>query len=135
MMSKQKRKGDSPRQAVLYLRAASADQRDQQLAIREQRALCTREAERLGAVIAAEFTDVGASGNNKSRGGLRRLLMAVRQRSIKYVIVRDHTRLTRNAADHWAIRRRLQRAGVRLVAVDRDAHSQVTVDEPLRSAQ
>jgi hypothetical protein len=40
------------RSAVLYLRAAPADQQD-------QRKACVREAERLGAVITAEFADVG----------------------------------------------------------------------------
>jgi predicted site-specific integrase-resolvase len=40
--------------AVLYLRVASADQQD-------QRDACVREAKRLGAVITAEFVDVGGS--------------------------------------------------------------------------
>jgi predicted site-specific integrase-resolvase len=42
------------RSAVLYLRVASADQQD-------QRDACVREAERLGAVITAEFVDLGGS--------------------------------------------------------------------------
>jgi predicted site-specific integrase-resolvase len=42
------------RSAVLYLRVASADQQD-------QREACVREAERLGAVITAEFVDIGGS--------------------------------------------------------------------------
>ncbi len=126
---------DSDRTAVMYLRVASSDRADQEHALAVQREACERAAERLGAVIIEEFIDLGASGNNKSRGGLHRLLVAVRQRSVKYVIVRDHTRLTRNAADHQAIQQQLQRAGATLVTVDDGAHSQVTVDELLRSAR
>jgi predicted site-specific integrase-resolvase len=43
------------RKAVLYLRVASADQRDQRDGIAEQRAICTRQAERLGAVVTDEY--------------------------------------------------------------------------------
>jgi DNA invertase Pin-like site-specific DNA recombinase len=121
------------RRAVLYLRTASADQRDQRLAINEQRRLCTREAERLGAVITDEFVDVGASGNDQNRDELRHLLAALREQPVTYVIVRDHARLARKAADHMAIRRQLQRAAVAVVAVDNDYHTQVAVDELLES--
>jgi predicted site-specific integrase-resolvase len=49
------------RSAVLYLRVASADQQDQRDGIAQQREVCTREAERLGAVIAAESVDLRES--------------------------------------------------------------------------
>jgi predicted site-specific integrase-resolvase len=49
------------RSAAIYLRVASADQQDQRDGIAQQREVCTREAERLGAVITAEFVDVGRS--------------------------------------------------------------------------
>jgi len=42
------------RSVVLYLRVASAEQQD-------QRNACIREAERLGAVITAEFLDIRGS--------------------------------------------------------------------------
>jgi len=41
------------RGAVLYLRVASQD------GVAEQRAVCTHEAERLGAVVIDEFVDAG----------------------------------------------------------------------------
>jgi DNA invertase Pin-like site-specific DNA recombinase len=127
-----KRNRDNTR-AVLYLRVASADQRDQRDGIAEQRAVCTRQAERFGAVVTDEYVDAGVSGNRMSRSGLRGLLTRVAEGTVRYVIVRDCARLTRNAADHRAIRQRLQRAGVALVAVDSGAHTQVTADELLRS--
>jgi hypothetical protein len=49
------------RSAVLYLRVASAGRQDQRDGIALQRVACTREAKRLGAVIMAEFVDVGGS--------------------------------------------------------------------------
>jgi hypothetical protein len=76
MMNNQQRQGDNTRQAVLYVRTASADPHNQQVAIREQRALCTRMAEQLGVVITKEFCDIGGSGNYKNRGRLRHLLVA-----------------------------------------------------------
>jgi DNA invertase Pin-like site-specific DNA recombinase len=121
------------RGAVLYLRVASADQQAQRDGIAEQRAICTRQAERLGAVVTDEYVDAGASGNRMNRPGLLGLLRRVAARPVRYVIVRDCTRLTRNAADHRAIQRRLRRAGVTLVAVDNGANTQVTADELLRS--
>ncbi|MGA2165434.1 MAG: recombinase family protein [Solirubrobacteraceae bacterium] len=117
--------------AVLYLRVASVDPQDQRDGIAEQRVVCTRQAERLAAVVTDEYVDAGASGNRMNRPGLLGLLRRVAARPVKYVIVRDRTRLARNAADHRAIQRRLRRAGVTFVTVDNGAHSQVTVDELL----
>jgi hypothetical protein len=45
------------KRAVLYLRVASIDRQDQQGEIGEQRQVCTREAEQLGVVVAAEYMD------------------------------------------------------------------------------
>ncbi len=122
------------RRAVLYLRVASADRQDQRDGIAEQREVCVREAERLGAVIMDEYVDA-ASGSRMNRPGLLGLLRRVAARPVRYVIVRDHTRLTRNAADHRAIQRRLRRAGVTLIIVHNDVHTRVTVDELLESVR
>jgi site-specific DNA recombinase len=117
--------------AVLYLRAASADPQDQRLAISEQRTACAREAERLGANVVGEYVDAGASGNTGNRSGLRGLLGRIVQHPVLYVIVRDRLRLARNPADDGAIRARLDKAGVTLVAADGDAE-RTRVDELLR---
>lgn len=122
------------RSGVLYLRVASADQQDQRLGISEQREACTREAERLGATITDEYLDIGASGNNMNRSGLRGLLTRIAVRPVRYVIVRDRTRLARNAADDAAIRQRLDQAGASLVSAESDA-DRPTADELLRRAR
>lgn len=120
--------------AVLYLRAASADPQDQQDGIARQRAACTREAERLGAVIIGEYVDAGASGNITNRSGLRRLLRRIAEGPVGYVIVRDRTRLARNPVDDAAIRQRIDQTGATLVSAQNDG-AEVSVDEPLRSAR
>ncbi len=122
------------RSAVLYLRVASADKHEQDGGIARQREACTREAERLGAVITGEYVDAGASGNRRNRSGLRRLLRRIAQRPVRYVIVRDRARLARNPVDDAAIRQRLDQAGASLVSAENDADL-ASVDELLRSAR
>ncbi len=119
------------RTAVMYLRAASADRQDQRHDIAEQRDACTREAERLDAIVVKAFVDGGVSGNTTNRRGLRRLLQWITERPVRYVIVRDSTRLARNPVDDAAIRQRLDQAGVTLVSASDGASP--TVDELLRS--
>ncbi len=121
--------------AVLYLRVASADQQDQHEGIGEQRAVCTREAERLGAVVTDEFVDAGASGNRMNRSGMLDLLRRVAGRPVKYVIVRDRARLARNAADDAAIRERLKQSGVTLVSVSNEDHRADMAPKRIRSAR
>lgn len=49
------------KRSVLYIRVASAGQHNQIKGIAEQRAVCAREAERLGAEVIDEFTDTGSA--------------------------------------------------------------------------
>jgi len=122
------------RSAVLYLRVASADQQDQRHGISEQREVCIREAERLGATVTDEYVDAGASGNRMNRSGLLGLLRRITERPVRYVIVRDRTRLARNPVDDATIRQRLDHAGARLVSAENDADVP-TADELLRRAR
>jgi DNA invertase Pin-like site-specific DNA recombinase len=66
--------------------------------------------------------DLGASGNASDRPGLRRLLSYITTRPIKYLIVRDASRLSRNRRDDAAIRQAAKRAGVTIVSSD-EQHS------------
>jgi hypothetical protein len=56
-----KKSDKSSREVVLYLRAASQD------GVAEQRAVCTQEAERLGAVVIDEFVDAGTMQSEGTR--------------------------------------------------------------------
>lgn len=109
--------------AVLYLRVASADQRDQSDGIRRQRAACMREAERRGFTVVHEFADHGRSTNAVNRAGLRWLLRAINEQPIKYIITSDRVRLARNPADYAVITKRIEQAGATLVFADRDSQS------------
>jgi DNA invertase Pin-like site-specific DNA recombinase len=102
--------------AVSYLRVASKYQGDQASGVTAQRDACKQEAERVGAAIAAEFMDIGVSGNRLSRPGLDRLLAFIRRRPATYLIVSDQTRLARNSADDATIRQAINQAGVALLS-------------------
>ncbi len=108
-------RSDSPK-AVTYLRVESGVRADWQHDLAIQREACRRHAERLGVEIAEEFIDIGASGNDKDRDGLRRMLALVTP--IEYLIVCDFFYLTRNPADDAATRQHLARAGVVTVLAD-----------------
>ncbi|HXA55129.1 MAG TPA: recombinase family protein [Solirubrobacteraceae bacterium] len=118
---------DTVKRAVLYLRVASADPRDQREGIARQREACQCEAERLGAMITDEYIDVGASGNSKGRAGLRRLLRRIVRQPVEYVIARDHSRLARNPVDHAEFDRHIDRAGASLVVADELAVSATVI--------
>lgn len=107
--------------AVTYLRAASADQRDQVHGLAMQRAACQREAEWLGIEVVDEFADAGVSGNRTDRPGLQRLLTCLTEQSVGYLIMQDHTRLSRKTADRVALTGAIEQTGVTLVAVDGSA--------------
>lgn len=102
--------------AVSYLRVASKDQGDQESGVTAQREACGQAAERVGVKIAAEFMDIGMSGNTTSRPGLDRLLTFIRRRPVTYLIVSDRSRLARNSADDAAIRQAVTQAGVTLLS-------------------
>ena len=108
-------RSDSPK-AVTYLRVESGVRADSQHDLAMQREACRRHAERLGVEIAEEFIDIGASGNDKDRDGLRRMLALVTP--IEYLIVCDFAYLARNPADDAATRRHLAQAGVVTVLAD-----------------
>lgn len=62
-----KKSNKASRRAVLYLRAASQDQHDQRFGVAEQRAVCTHEAARLGAVVIDEVVGAGTMRNGGTR--------------------------------------------------------------------
>jgi site-specific DNA recombinase len=102
--------------AVSYLRVASKDQGDQESGVTAQRDACEQEAKRVGAKIAAEFMDMGASGNSPNRPELQRLLAFIRRPSVTYLIVSDRSRLARNPAGDMTIRQAITQAGATLLS-------------------
>jgi|SRR5580704_6706176 DNA invertase Pin-like site-specific DNA recombinase len=120
--------------AVSYLRVASKDQGDQENGVTVQRDAREREAERVDARIAAEFMDIGVSGNTTSRPGLDHLLAFIRRRPITYLIVSDRSRLARNSADDAAIRQAITQAGVALLSASGETADPLLLQGVIRAS-
>jgi len=67
-------------------------------------------------VAARFFEDAGHSGKNLERPGLRELIDAARSGEIDVVVVYKLDRITRSLADFHALRKELERNGVRFVS-------------------
>ncbi len=110
------------KRAVIYLRVSSAQQADKDFdaegfSIPGQREACTREADKLGAVVVEQFIDRGESAKTTRRPALRAMLDRLTQGDIDYVIVHKVDRLARNRADDVEIVMAIRQAGAQLVSV------------------
>ena len=108
--------------AVSYLRVstsaqASTDYDEEGYSIPAQREANQRTAERLGAVIVAEFIDVGESAKTADREDLQAMLKFLREwGNISYVIVHKVDRLARSREDDVAINIAIRQTGAQLVS-------------------
>jgi site-specific DNA recombinase len=113
---------EGPRRAVIYLRVSSAQQADKDFdkegfSIPAQRQACSREAEKLGAVVVQDYVDRGESAKTAKRPALRAMLDRLTAGDIDYVIVHKVDRLARNRADDVEIVMAIRKAGAQLVSV------------------
>ena len=108
--------------AVSYLRVSTSAQADtdynaEGFSIPAQREANQRTADRLGALIIAEFTDKGESAKTADRPDLQAMLRFVREvGSISYVIVHKVDRLARSREDDVVINVAIRQAGAQLVS-------------------
>jgi site-specific DNA recombinase len=113
---------DGVKLAVSYLRVSTSAQADTDFnaegySIPAQREANQRTADRLGAVIVAEFVDKGESAKTADRPELQAMLEFVRElASISYVIVHKVDRLARSREDDVAINIAIRQAGAQLVS-------------------
>jgi site-specific DNA recombinase len=113
---------DGVKLAVSYLRVSTSAQADtdfntEGFSIPAQREANQRTADRLGAVIVAEFVDKGESAKTADRPELQAMLHFVRELgSISYVIVHKVDRLARSREDDVAINIAIRQAGAQLVS-------------------
>jgi DNA invertase Pin-like site-specific DNA recombinase len=113
---------DGVKLAVSYLRVSTSAQADTDFnaegySIPAQREANQRAADRLGAVIVAEFMDRGESAKTADRPDLQAMLKFVRELgSISYVIVHKVDRLARSREDDVAINIAIRQAGAQLVS-------------------
>lgn len=114
----------TPKVAVSYLRVSTHGQAergggaDEGFSIPAQREANKKKAASLGAFVAKEFVDRGASARSADRPELQRMLEYIDENKnrIDYVIVHKIDRLARNRGDDVDITRALQKAGVNLVS-------------------
>lgn len=101
--------------AALYARYSSDTQRETSL--EDQIRLCRQEAERRSCTVVAVWTDAELSGQlTKRRPGLQEMLGAAKRREFDVLIVDDASRLSRDSGEGQRLFKRLEFAGVGLVA-------------------
>ena len=121
----------TPRKAqtgvLAYLRCSIEEQRKSGLGIGSQeekiRAFCLATDRKLTSVV----KDEAYSGKDLKRPGIQRVLDAVRNRSIKTVIVYKLDRLTRNLGDLCSMMAEFEKHGVDLVSVSEAFDSSLAV--------
>ena len=121
----------TPKFAISYLRVSTRGQAergggaDEGFSIPAQREANLRKAHSLGAMIAKEFVDRGASARSSDRPELQKMLEYVKENQdrVDYVIVHKVDRLARNRGDDVDISRVLQEANVQLVSASESIDS------------
>jgi hypothetical protein len=111
-MTTQQDAANMPPQAVIYLRFATVDRTGNKVAAARQ--ACEQRAHELGAIIKAEYTDVG-SGLTDEREQLQQLLADLTDASITYVIVPEHLTIARSMHVYARIVWKIEQAGARLM--------------------
>jgi hypothetical protein len=108
--------GATKPQAVLYLRTASGNQSDRDIAIVAQQHVCAWRAHELGATVVAEFVDFG-SGLSIERPGLGALLVKLARlraqdaEATVVVIAANHARIARSVEAYSRVSWQIDQAG------------------------
>lgn len=84
------------KQAIGYVRSATVNPDS----LAEQHAQIEAYCKKHGLELTGFESDSGISGMRKDRPGFRRLLKCLRNSKIRYIVMRDRSRLSRNQA-HW----------------------------------
>ncbi len=114
----------APKFAVSYLRVSTRGQAergggaDEGFSIPAQREANKKKALSMGAIVAKEFVDQGASAKSADRPQLQKMLEYVKENAdrVDYIIVHKVDRLARNRGDDIDIMRTLRECGVQLVS-------------------
>ncbi len=100
--------------AIVYVRVSSQDQVSG-FSLDVQERVCRDYADRQGWGVATVYREEGESAKTADRRELQRALS--RLAGVSHFLVYDLTRLTRETADYFSLKARLDSAGVRLVSV------------------
>ena len=101
--------------AVVYTRFSSDRQRE--ASSEDQARNCRRRAESEGWRIGEHYRDEGISGSTADRPGYKAMLRAAQAREFDVLLVDDLSRLSRDQIEFERTIRRLEFAGIRIVAV------------------
>jgi len=85
--------------------------------IEDQQRNCRRRAESEGWRITAQFSDAAMTGSNNQRPDYKRMLTAAQCRAFDVLLLDDLSRLTRDSVEQERAIRRIEFAGVRLIAL------------------
>ena len=100
-------------QAVAYLRSAAVDRTGSRTAA--ARHSCERRANELGAVIVAEYSDIGSALTDDRKQLARMLADLTTMPDITYVIAPSHSAIAQNMQVYARIIWKIEQAGARLV--------------------
>lgn len=106
------------KRAAIYARAATQPQDAPNAAIDDQIARCADYCHDQGYTVADRYMDAGYSGNSYRRPALQRLIAGAEAGRLGAVIVADLARLARSPRLLASLYRRLDNAGVRIIAVN-----------------
>lgn len=112
MNASQKERNDTTKRAVVYLRAARADQTSRERSARQRQA-CLQMAKQLEVTIADEYVDTGC---RRRRPQLIAMIRQIKQGGIDYLIVERLEQLTRNFVDHAELEVLAQKHGTTIVS-------------------
>jgi len=101
--------------AVTYARYSS-DAQDAS-SIEDQQRNCRRRADTERWIVVAQFADAAMTGSNNARPQYRTMLAAAERREFDVLLVDDLSRLTRDSVEQERAIRRIEFAGVRLIAL------------------
>lgn len=105
--------------AVLYCRVSTEDQAENGTSLEAQELACLRQAAEMGAQVVATHRDEGVSGRlYMTREGVQKALCNVEAGKANLLIVYSISRLSRDVEHQQAIKKRVERAGGRLIVCD-----------------
>ena len=99
---------------VIYTRVSTAEQ-GENTSLESQFAACLSRLHTEGAQLVQHFSDVQSGADYQSRLGLQKALDEIESQNANLVIVYDMSRLSRDSEHQQAIRKRIERAGARLI--------------------
>lgn len=105
--------------AVIYTRVSTDEQAEKGTSLADQERECRRKAESLRTAVTGQFQDAGISGAYyATRPGIQAALAALEQGQADTLIVYNVSRLSRDREHQSAIKKRVERAGGRIVFCD-----------------